>query len=168
MRILSNVLACQLIWFLSVLGGNTGALCGMAIVAIHLILSDSRTADLKMMGFLLFVGLLVDGTLHQTGFYSFTIPGFPIPFWLLVIWLGLAITPHHSLSWMKNRLRLSMLLGALGGPFAYWAGVRLGAASFNWSQLSSIALLAVVWGLLWPAVMYFSVTSNPPLGNGAE
>jgi hypothetical protein len=48
---------------------------------------------------------------------------------------------------------LSALFGAFGGPLAYWAGVRLGAAAFHWPLLSSLMLLAVVWAFLWAGVM---------------
>lgn len=113
-----------------------------------------------MMGFMLFLGLLVDGTLQQVGFFEFTITGFPIPFWLMVIWLGLAITPHHGLAWLKNRPLLWAIFGAIGGPVAYWAGVRLGAASFNWPQLQALAFLAFIWAFIWTLVMYFSVMSQ--------
>jgi hypothetical protein len=160
MKIFVNVLLYQLIWLLCVLGGNRGALVALLLLLIHLVQTDKRAADLKMMGFLLFVGLLVDGTLQQLGFFTFTVTGFPIPFWLMVIWLGLAITPHHSLAWLKNRALLSMFFGALGGPLAYWAGARLGAASFTWPLLSSLGILAIVWALLWPEVMHFSVMSS--------
>jgi len=109
---------------------------------------------------ILFVGLLVDGTLHQVGFITFTVTRFPIPFWLMIIWLGLAITPHHSLAWLQNRPILSMLFGALGGPAAYWAGVNLGAASFSWPLLPSLFTLSLIWSFLWPTVMCFSVVSK--------
>lgn len=168
MKVLINALSYQLIWLLCVLGGNRGAVGALIILLIHIAASDKRTEDLKMMAFLLFIGLLVDGSLHQAGFFAFAVTGFPIPFWLMAIWLGLAITPHHSLAWLKNRLLLSMLFGALGGPLAYWAGVRLGAASFGWPMPYSLAFLAVVWGLLWPAVMHFSVTSKIKEGKSSR
>lgn len=156
MKVVLNVILYQLIWFLCVLGGNKGAMMALPLLLVHLVLSKTKNADLKMMGFLLFLGLIVDSTLHQVGFFTFTITGFPIPFWLIVIWLGLAITPHHSLAWLKNRPLLSALFGALGGPVAYWAGVRLGAASFSWPMLQSLAFLAVIWAFIWTLVMYFS------------
>lgn len=166
MKILSNVIIYQSIWLLAVLGGTKGAYGGILLLFIHLIFSPVKGADLRMMGFLLFTGLLVDGTLHQVGFISFTVTGFPIPFWLMVIWLGLAITPHHSLAWLQHRLLLSMLFGAMGGPVAYWAGARLGAATFNYALLPSLLILSLIWALLWPAVMYFSVVSKKdPLSN---
>ena len=106
-----------------------------------------------MMGTLLGVGLIIDGTLNLIGFFSFNRAGFPIPFWLMVIWIGLATLVHHSLAWLKGRTGLCALFGALGGPMAYWGGIRMGAAAFNWELLPSLLLLAVVWGFLWPTVM---------------
>ena len=156
-----NLILYQLIWFLCVLGGNKGAIVALPILLIHLVITRTRGADLKMMGFMLFLGLLVDGTLHQVGFFEFTITGFPIPLWLMVIWLGFAITPHHGLAWLKNKPLLWAVFGAIGGPFAYWAGVRLGAASFNWPQMQALATLAFIWAFIWTLVMYFSVISTP-------
>lgn len=160
MKILVNVILYQLIWFLCVLGGNTGALAALPFLLIHLALSGCRGADLKMMGLMAFLGLIIDGTLQQIGFFYFTNPGFPIPLWLMVIWLGLALTPHHSLAWLKCRPVLSAVFGALGGPAAYWAGVRLGAASFDWPLPQALAFLSVIWALVWSLVRYVCVLSK--------
>ena len=156
MKLIANALAYQAVWFTAILWGNLGAVAGCLIIIILLATSECRVDDLKMIGFLMFLGLLIDGTLQQVGFFTFRSSGFPIPFWLLIIWLGLAMTIHHSLSWLKNKLLLAALFGGLGGPAAYWAGTRLGAASFNWSLPSSLLLLAVVWSLMFPAIMLFS------------
>lgn len=156
MKLLANALAYQAVWFTAILWGNAGAVAGCCIILILLATSDRREDDLKMIGFLMFLGLLVDGVLVQVGFFSFRSPGFPIPFWLLVIWLGLAMTIHHSLAWLRDKLLFAALFGGLGGPLAYWAGVRLGAASFNWSLPASLFLLSVVWALMVPAIMLFS------------
>lgn len=156
MKLIINALAYQAVWLSAILCGNPGAVAGCFIVLILLVTSECKGDDLKMIGFLLFLGLLVDGTLQQVGFFSFRGSGFPIPFWLLVIWLGFAMTIHHSLSWFKDKLLLAALFGGLGGPVAYWAGTRLGAASFNWSLPSSLLVLAVVWSLIFPAIMLFS------------
>lgn len=160
MKIFANVILYQLIWLLCVLGGNSGALAALVLLLVHLALSKKKGADLKMMGFVLFVGLVVDTTLRQVGLFLFTDPGWPIPFWLMVIWLGLAITPHHSLAWMKNRLWAAALFGAVGGPLAYWAGARLGAVSFGWPLLQALSLLSVVWIFTWSLIMYFSVLTT--------
>lgn len=160
MQIIINVILYLLIWFLCVLGGNKGAMIALPLLLVHLATSKTKNADLKMMGFLLFLGCTVDSTLHQVGFFTFTNTRFPIPFWLVVIWLGLAITPHHSLAWLKNQPLLSAVFGALGGPAAYWAGTQLGAASFSWPMLQSLAFLAVIWAFIWTLVMHFCVLST--------
>ncbi len=168
MKIIVNAAAYQLSWFLAVLGGNMGACFAVGLLIVHLVFSSARMADLRMMFLLLCIGLVVDGTLQQIGFISFKVTGFPIPFWLVVIWLALAITPHHCLSWLKNRTSLSAIFGALGGPIAYWAGVRLGAATFNWSLPLTIGTLAVIWAVLWPSVMYCSVITGRPKPQPAQ
>jgi hypothetical protein len=156
MHPLINVAINQIIWFLCVLGGNGGVLFALPLLVLNVLLSRYRQADLQMMGALLAVGVCIDGTLQATGFFSFRHEGMPIPLWLVVIWLALAALPHHSLSWMKGRPLLSALFGALGGPLAYWAGVRLGAATFHLPLLPSLALLAAIWAALWVGVMYLA------------
>lgn len=151
-----NVGINQAIWFLCVLGGNAGALFALPLLVVNILLSRHRRADLQMIGLMLLIGTFVDGTLQAIGFFSFTSAGFPIPLWLAVVWGALAALPHHSLAWMKKRILLSVLFGALGGPLAYYAGVRLGAATFHWPLLASLALLAVVWAFLWTGVMAFA------------
>jgi hypothetical protein len=153
---LFNVTMYQTIWFACILGGNTWAVGCLALIVLHLLLSPKRWEDLRMMGIVLCGGLLVDGILLKIGFFSFRISGFPIPFWLMIIWLGLATTPNHSLAWMKRKPLLSMFFGALGGPAAYWAGVRLGAATFQWDLAASLGLLAIIWAAIWTSIMHIS------------
>jgi hypothetical protein len=126
---------------------------------LHLLISTKKTADLKMMGLLLLVGLVVDGSLHALQFFSFRDAGRPIPGWLVLIWLALATLPHHSLAWMQGRPLLSAAFGAIGGPLAYWGGVRLGIATFHWPLPMSLLLLAMLWAIIWPAVMFFAARS---------
>jgi Protein of unknown function (DUF2878) len=156
MHPLVNIVINQIIWFLCVLGGNGGVPFALPLLVANVLLSHHRQADLQMMGMLLAAGVCIDGALQATGFFSFRHGGVPIPLWLAVIWLALAALPHHSLKWMKGRPLLSVLFGALGGPLAYWAGVRLGAAAFHWPLLPSLALLAAIWAVLWVGVMYWA------------
>jgi hypothetical protein len=151
-----NLIIYQVTWFICVLGGNNLSWIPLLFLGIHIYLSQYKKADVILIISLFIVGILIDGTLKTLGLFSFTSDSFPIPYWLMVVWLVLATLPNHSLAWMKKRLFLSAFFGALGGPLAYWAGVRLGAASFNWPLLQSFITLAVVWALLWPLVMFFS------------
>ncbi|MCF8069114.1 MAG: DUF2878 domain-containing protein [Desulfobacterales bacterium] len=156
MKLIINVAIYQIIWFICILGENRGAWFALPLLAMHLFITPVLKADLKMMALLLFTGLFIDGILHKIGFFSFNVAAVPIPFWLAIIWLGLAIMPHNSLAWLKHRLLLSAFFGALGGPLAYWAGIRMGAAFFNWPLIPSLIVLAIIWALLWPGIMYLA------------
>lgn len=156
MHPLVNVGINQVIWFLCVLVGNGGVVFALPLLVANILLSRQRQADLRLMAILLATGVGIDGTLQASGFFSFRHGGVPIPLWLAVVWLALAALPHHSLKWMQGRPWLSALFGALGGPLAYWAGVRLGAAAFHLPLIPSLALLAVIWACLWVAVMHLA------------
>jgi hypothetical protein len=151
-------------WFACVLGGDALAWVAALLLAVHLYLTPCPRADLLLAGALLFVGLVLDGTLKAVGFFSFDSPIVPIPLWLMGVWATFATLPNHSLAWLKKRLGLAAVLGAVGGPLAYWAGVRMGAATFNWPLLPSLLLLAVVWGGLMPGVMRLSSRLAPERG----
>jgi len=161
MKILTNVLLYQAVWFLCVFLGNQGALIGIILILMHLLFSPCKRNDLKMMAALLLMGGIIDGTLTTIGFMSFNVPALPIPFWLAIVWLALATLPNHSLEWLKGRLGLASLFGSIGGPLAYWAGVKAGAASFGQQLIPSLITLALIWAALWPAAMYFANKDLP-------
>ena len=156
MNILVNIALYQACWFICVLGENRFVWLAALLLGLHFFLTPLRKSDLILAAKMLAIGLIVDGSLSALGFFSFPAAGLPIPYWLMAIWLALATLPNHSLAWMTDRPLLCLIFGALGGPPAYWAGVRFGAASFNLQLLPSLLILAVVWGLLWPFVMLLS------------
>ena len=161
MNILLNIIVYQTVWVLCVFWENQGALAGLVLVLLHIAFSRRRSNDLKMIAFLLPVGTLIDGTLHLIGFMTYNTAALPIPFWLAVVWLALATLPHNSLKWLKGRSSLSLIFGAVGGPLAYWAGVKAGAAAFGIALIPSLLLLAVIWGVLWPITMYIAQRDLP-------
>lgn len=156
MNPLLNIAIYQLIWFVAVLGGNSLVWLAMLLIFLHFSLSPIPKTDIILVLLVLLIGTLVDGTLRLSGFFIFAEDQFPIPLWLACIWMGLATLFNHSLGWLKNRLWLATVLGAMGGPAAYIAGGRLGAAGFSVSLPWSIAVLAVIWGLLVPGLVYLS------------
>lgn len=156
-----NAALYQVVWFVSVLGGNDHIWAGLLLLLSHFYFSPCRRADGILVALLLGIGLLLDGTLRGIGFFRFNADGFPIPLWLMLIWMALATLPNHSLSWIKHRPVLAALFGMTGGPLAYWAGERLGAAAFQWPLVESLLLLALIWGLLMPAIMLMSLYLLP-------
>ena len=162
MNILVNILMYQGVWFLGVLYGDRGGLMALSLLALHLVLSPRPFADIKMITLFVVAGLLIDSSLQMLGVLTFFAPSRPIPFWLIVIWAGLDTLPLHALRWMQGRHLINVFFGALGGPLAYWAGVRLGAASFPQSALFSLTVLAVVWAVFWPLAMHAASRLSDP------
>lgn len=156
MNIFVNIALYQIIWFVCVVYGNPGGLVGLGGVVLHLIFSRQRTADCRIIAAFLGAGLVIDSGMRVAGVLAFPGQPWPIPFWLAVIWGGLATLPLHSLKWMQSRHLVNIVFGGLGGPLAYWAGVKMGAAVFPQSQTLSLVSLAVVWALFWPVAMHFS------------
>jgi len=78
------------------------------------------------------------------------------PFWLWLLWIMFALTLNSSLSFLqKLPLSLSAAAGFLFGPLTYYAGAKLGAASFE-SSISHLALLAVVWMIAMPGLVWLA------------
>lgn len=153
MNWLLNIALYQLVWFLCVLGGNRYSVLALLPIALHFALSPRRRADAILAGATLLLGMVVDGLLQLSGILVFQASAYPIPLWLMMIWIALATLLNHSLSWLKQRLMLAALLGAVGGALAYGSGVQLGTAGLGEPRLLSLALLAGIWGLLFPLLM---------------
>ncbi|MBW6508774.1 MAG: DUF2878 domain-containing protein [Desulfuromonadales bacterium] len=156
MNPLLNIAIYQLIWFIAVMGGESLAWLAFVLIFVHFLLTPLPKTDLVLAFLVLLIGMVVDGTLRQSGFFIFAEDRFPIPLWLGCIWIALATLFNHSLHWLKKRLVPAGLLGAIGGPLAYLAGVRFGVAEFSWSLPWSITVLAIVWGVLVPGLVWLS------------
>jgi hypothetical protein len=59
------------------------------------------------------------------------------------------------MSWLSGRYLLAGLLGAISGPFAYWAGVKMGAGVFI-DFTAAIISLSIIWLVITPALFYIS------------
>jgi hypothetical protein len=71
------------------------------------------------------------------------------------MWLMFATTINVSLRWLKHRLALAALLGAVAGPAAYFAGYRLGGVQIPEMALA-MGALGCGWALLMPLLMAIS------------
>lgn len=159
---LGNLALYQVGWFCCVLGAArgfpyAGALVALLLMGVHLLLSDSRRTELHLMLFACLIGVLVDSVQQAAGVFSFRpVPGWPLwlPLWVFVIWAQFATLFRYALYWLSGRYLLGALLGMAGGPLAYWAGIRLGAARFGDMPVISILSLAVVWSLVTPFLIW--------------
>lgn len=105
------------------------------------------------------LGALIDGLQQTFGLMIFQEASswsFWLPLWLLLVWAQFATLFHYALYWLTERPLLAALFGAVGGPLAYWGGIRLGAAKFGPDPLLSLTVLALLWTLLVPLLIWLS------------
>ncbi|MDT8438743.1 MAG: DUF2878 domain-containing protein [Wenzhouxiangellaceae bacterium] len=107
---------------------------------------DARTAL-----WFLACGLVLDTLWQQLGIVSYALAwpleGFA-PLWLMLLWLALAMTVHHSLAVFQQRWWLFTVAASIGSPLSYLAAARLGAV--EWTAPSWLVVLCIgpVWALL--------------------
>jgi hypothetical protein len=78
---------------------------------------------------------------------------------MVMLWVNFAITLNVSLRRLHGRYLLSALLGAVGGPAAYYGGAGLGAMTAIPDTVSLI-VLAIVWGVVVPALFRIASVIN--------
>lgn len=104
-------------------------------------------------------GWLIDSALGRGGVFSFPAGGFGpwlCPLWMAALWANFAGTLHFCLDWLRGRYALASVLGAVGGPLAYYGGHRLGAMQLGGSLAVSLAVIAIEWAIATPALVYLS------------
>ena len=74
------------------------------------------------------------------------------PLWIVSMWAGFSITLLYTLNKIKNNYNLAILLGLIGGPLSYQAGVQIGSISVN-SNFAYL-ILSITWGLVTPFLFY--------------
>lgn len=159
MRTLANFAAFQAGWFACVLGAANGqpwvglAVVGLVVV-MHLVMAERPGQEARLMVLALLTGLVVDSLLVASGWlrYASPMPAGLAPFWILAMWALFATTLNVSMSWLKGKAGLAVLLGAVFGPLSYMAGQRLGALEFIDFRAGTLAL-AVAWALAMPLLM---------------
>jgi Protein of unknown function (DUF2878) len=159
-RTAANVALVQLGWFASVLGAAHGhPLLGPPVVALVLavhFLWFRAPGDGLLVATSTLVGFLAESALLAAGLVSYGPQSHVhVPLWIVGLWPNFAIALNHSLSWLKSRLALSAVLGAIAGPAAYLGGARLGALALV-DPVRAVAALALVWGTALPLLLALS------------
>lgn len=161
--VIANFVLFQLGWFACVLGAAEGhpwigTGIALAIVAWHLWSAPASSEEGMLMAQVVLIGALWDSLLVMLGWIRYpsgTLLSGAAPHWILALWALFATSLNLSMRWLKPRLGLAALLGAVCGPLSYWAAVRLGAVEFV-QPLRVIVALSFGWALIMPALMLLS------------
>jgi hypothetical protein len=161
--IVSNFVLFQIGWFACVLSAAAhqpwfGILVTTAVVVTHVLRAPMPKAELQLVFLALVLGLVFDSLLVWQGWlqYSSGIV-FPnvAPYWIVALWGLFATLLNISLRWMRGRWTLAIVFGAVGGPAAYYGGLRLGALEFG-NMPAGLLALAIGWAMLTPLLLALS------------
>lgn len=159
-RVVANFVLFQLGWIACVLGAAkgyawAGTACAVLIVAWHLWRAKRTPNELNLVLCVVLMGAVFDTLMMQLGLISYAsgvlIAGVA-PHWILALWALFATSLNVSMNWLKGRVALAALLGAVSGPLSYWAAVRLGAATFE-QPMAAVISLALGWAIIMPLLM---------------
>jgi hypothetical protein len=162
---LVNAVVFQLAWAACVIGGANGLWwAGPIVVAAFAWWQVPRSrrprGELALMAIAAVAGLAIDTAYLRLGLVSYPAhgPGFPLaPLWIVALWIGFALTLNHSMTWLHGRPLVAALFGGVGGPFSFWIAVETwGAASFVAPQTTVLAVLAVVWSVVTPTLLWIA------------
>lgn len=160
---LANFVLFQIGWFACVLGGAHdrpwfGTSIALAIVAWHVARAVRPRDELVLILISAGVGAVFDSALVAAGwviFQSGTLVPRTAPHWILALWMLFATTLNVSLRWLRRWPLAAVVLGALGGPLAYWGGARLGAMVVV-APVAATAALALGWAVVTPSLVWLS------------
>lgn len=159
--LVANVVAFQLGWLACVLGAAAGRpwlgpLVALPVLAFHLRSAARPTVELALLAAAGLTGLVLDSLLVLAGRLAFTqgvlAPGLA-PYWMVALWLLFATTFNVSLRWLRIRPAIAALLGAVGGPLAYLAGARVGAAEVLEPAWATHLAVALAYALATPLLL---------------
>jgi|DewCreStandDraft_4_1066084.scaffolds.fasta_scaffold00053_13 hypothetical protein len=108
-----------------------GPLVALPVLGWHFATVANRRGDALLLIGGALTGLALDTSpirAERIAFAQGVLVEGPGPCWMVCLRGPFASTLDVSLRWLRERPRLAAVLGAVGGPLAYWADGELGAA----------------------------------------
>lgn len=163
MLVLLNVALSYAAWFaVAVLAARghfwLAVIPSLLAVAVHLGFAsgERRSAELKLSLAAVALGLGVE-TIHMASGATQYQPGASIeglpPAFMLGLWPAFAMLINVSLAWLKDRMWVAVVLGALASGPSYFAGAKLGALTLGEPVWHSLAIIGAVWAIAFPALI---------------
>jgi hypothetical protein len=153
----------QLGWFACVLSAAHGMpWMGVAttamLVAIHLARVERPLTEFKLLVSVVAMGAIWESVPVLSGLLAYPngilLPG-AAPYWILALWALFAAQFNTTFGWLKHRVLLASVLGAIAGPMSFRAGAALGAVRFV-HPLPATIVLAIGWAILMPLLILLS------------
>lgn len=159
MRKPANFIAFQAGWLACVFGAAAGRpwlgpLVVVVLLGAQWALWWRSRAALGLLASAAALGFAADSLLTVAGLLSFPARALSegmSPAWMVVLWPNFASTLLESLSWLEGRYLWAAVLGAIGGPLAYWGGEQFGAIRLAGGSVA--VAVAAEWALATPLLL---------------
>lgn len=169
-NIVANIILFQIGWFACVLTAANnqplvGAIISLFILVSHVVMSKQFEQEIRIIVIAMVIGLFWDSLIVSAGWITYQsgmLADFMAPYWIVLMWALFATTLNYSLSWMKEKLLMSAVFGAIAGPLAYYAGMKLGAVEFT-NEVNALVALSIGWAVFTPLLL--KIASNKPVEN---
>jgi hypothetical protein len=163
-RKVANFVAFQVTWAVAVGSAAHGApwtavVCVALAVVAHVASAHDPWRESMLIGAVSLIGLGFEALRLQLADVAYTSGqafAFLPPLWLVAMWSLFACTLNLSLRWLRGRLAIAAALGAIGGPLAFVAGVKLGAARFVDAR-SALLSIGGGWLVLTPLLLRLAI-----------
>lgn len=135
-------------------------LATLAYLGFYVWRSSNPTFESKLLIKAALLGVSADTLIVNLGYLSFNDSWFGpniAPVWMCVLWALVASTINGSLSWLKGRTLLGIVLGAITGPLSYEAGIRMGAGAWVPGQeVIGFIAISIIWAASIPLLFYWA------------
>ncbi len=155
MNVFINAMLFNVVWIACV-AGSARSLIWPAVLSVGLLAAfqlhpkNRHPNDLRLVWISLLMGIFVDSIWIQLGWMDFTEkrPFIGLaPAWIVLLWVGFALTINHSLKWLMAHSALPALVGGIAAPITYFAGIKIGAVIYTESVLLVSIGLGVAWAI---------------------
>lgn len=156
-------------YLVCVLGAGAGlsvAATGLSagLIVLHLWFAAERGREARLLSVAGVVGLGAETAHTAWGILEFSgteLALGEVPLWMPALWMLFASTLNSSLGWLAPRRILAAALGAVAGPFSYYAAIRVGAVELHPDLFYSLCVLAVTWTIATPALCALAARGRP-------
>jgi len=156
----------QIGWFACVFGGANSVELPIALAVALTLLAcniwlkrEGWVREIRLVAAVTAIGFVIETINLATGVFKLNhSSGYPwlCPVWFLLLWALFATLLRGPFVWLSGRYWLSAILGALFAAPNYFAGARLGAVTFNENLVFSFVMLAVIWALAMPLMVWLA------------
>ena len=163
-----NFVLFQAGWFACVIGAAYGqslwpVVATLAYLGFYVWRSSNPNFEFKLLMKAALLGVSADTLIVNLGYLRFNDSWFGpniAPVWMWVLWALVASTMNGSLSWLKGRTLLGIVLGAITGPLSYEAGIRMGAGAWVPGQeMIGFIVIGIIWAASIPLLFYWADAS---------